>query len=66
MLTHANILANVEQNVAFDPTRRMGEERVFGVIPLFHVFAMTVVMNYAVRMAAQMGAAARASSSTPR
>ena len=54
VLTHANILANVEQNVAFDPTRRMGEERVFGVIPLFHVFAMTVVMNYAVRMAAQM------------
>ena len=54
VLTHGNIVANVEQNVAFDPTRRMGEERVFGVIPLFHVFAMTVVMNYAVRMAAQM------------
>lgn len=54
VLTHANILANVEQNVAFDPMRRSGEERVFGVIPLFHVFAMTVVMNYAVRMAAQM------------
>ncbi len=54
VLTHANIVANTEQNVAFDPTRRMGEERVFGVIPLFHVFAMTVVMNYAVRMAAQM------------
>ncbi len=54
VLTHGNIVANVEQNVAFDPTRRLGEERVFGVIPLFHVFAMTVVMNYAVRMAAQM------------
>ena len=54
VLTHGNIVANTEQNVAFDPTRRMGEERVFGVIPLFHVFAMTVVMNYAVRMAAQM------------
>ncbi len=54
VLTHANIVSNVEQNVAFDPTRRMGQERVFGVIPLFHVFAMTVVMNYAVRMAAQM------------
>ena len=54
VLTHANIVANVEQNVAFDPARRMGEERVLGVIPLFHVFAMTVVMNYAVRMAAEM------------
>ena len=54
VLTHANVVANVEQNVAFDPARRMGEERVFGVLPLFHVFAMTVVMNYAVRMAATM------------
>ncbi len=54
MLTHANILANTEQCVAFDPTRQPGEERVLGVLPLFHVFAMTVVMNYAVRMAAEM------------
>ena len=54
VLTHGNVVANVEQNVAFDPERRMGEERIFGVIPLFHVFAMTVVMNYAVRMAALM------------
>ena len=54
VLTHANIVANAEQCVAFDPTRRMGEERVLGVLPLFHVFAMTVVMNYAVRIAATM------------
>ena len=54
MLTHANIVANTEQCVAFDPTRRSGEERVLGVLPLFHAFAMTVVMNYAVRIAAEM------------
>ena len=54
MLTHANIVANSAQNVAFDPERRMGAERVFGVLPLFHVFAMTVVMNYAIEMAAEM------------
>ncbi len=54
MLTHANIVANCAQNVAFDPDRKMGQERVLGVLPLFHVFAMTVVMNYAVEIAAEM------------
>ena len=32
----------------------MGQERVLGVLPLFHVFAMTVVMNYSVEIAAEM------------
>ncbi len=54
MLTHANVLANTWQVVAYDPTRMRGQERVLGVLPLFHVFAMTVVMNYAVAMAAAM------------
>ena len=54
MLTHANIVANCAQNVAFDPDRKMGQERVLGVLPLFHVFAMTVVMNYSVEIAAEM------------
>ncbi len=54
MLTHANVIANSGQNVAYDPTRTMGEERVLGVLPLFHVFAMTVVMNYSVESAAEM------------
>ena len=54
MLTHANIVANSAQNVAFDPTLKMGEERVLGVLPLFHVFAMTVVMNYGIEIAAEM------------
>ena len=54
MLTHANIVANCAQNVAFDPERKMGQERVLGVLPLFHVFAMTVVMNYSVEIAAEM------------
>ena len=54
ILTHANIVANTRQLVAFDPTRTPGRERVLGVLPLFHVFAMAVVMNYAVQMAAEM------------
>ena len=54
MLTHANVRANAGQNVAYDPSRVPGEERVLGVLPLFHVFAMTVVMNYSVETASEM------------
>ena len=54
MLTHRNIAANSAQNVAYNPERRRGEARVLGVLPLFHVFAMTVVMNYAIEVAGLM------------
>ena len=54
MLTHANVRANSRQNVAYDPSRAPGEERVLGVLPLFHVFAMTVVMNYSIETASEM------------
>ena len=54
MLTHANVLSNANQNVTYDPTRRPGVERVLGVLPLFHVFAMTVVMNYSVETGSEM------------
>ncbi|NET71255.1 MAG: long-chain fatty acid--CoA ligase [Sphaerospermopsis sp. SIO1G2] len=47
MLTHANITANCEMCRHWFYTARDGEESVMGVLPLFHVFAMTVVMNYA-------------------
>ena len=53
-LTHANLMANAAQVGAHDPTRQFGRERVLGVLPLFHVFAMTVVMNYAVKMGAEI------------
>ena len=54
MLTHGNILANAHQNVQYDLSRQEGTERVLGVLPLFHVFAMTVVMNYSIEIAAEM------------
>lgn len=54
MLTHANLSANTEQClIAFDGVQ-MGQEKMLGVIPFFHVFAMTVVMNLAVRIAAEI------------
>jgi long-chain acyl-CoA synthetase len=54
MLTHANVSSNVEQVIAWAGTLEDGQERFMGILPLFHVFAMTAVMNFAVRKAACM------------
>jgi long-chain acyl-CoA synthetase len=54
MLTHANVYINVQQVVAWAPDLVYGEEKVLGVLPFFHVFAMTVVMNFGVAMAAEI------------
>lgn len=49
MLSHANVSANVEQCVKWFQQSRPGEEKMVGVLPFFHVFAMTAVMNMSVR-----------------
>jgi long-chain acyl-CoA synthetase len=54
MLTHANLSANAAQVMAWFQGIEEGQERVLGVIPLFHVFAMAVVMNMAVAAGAEM------------
>lgn len=59
MLTHANLSANTEQCLIAFAGVEMGAEKMLGVIPFFHVFAMTVVMNLAVRIGAQIIATPR-------
>jgi len=54
MLSHANLHANVQQAIHLFPETRFGEEVMMGVLPLFHVFAMTVVMNFSVHAGAMM------------
>lgn len=49
MLTHANLTANVEQCTTWFPDLRMGQEKMLGVIPFFHVFAMTTILNLSVK-----------------
>lgn len=44
MLTHANVAANARQVAALDPHPDI-TDRILGVLPLFHVFANTCVMN---------------------
>jgi len=54
MLTHANLTINVAQVSAWAPDLKRSEERVMAVLPFFHVFAMTVVMNYGIERAAEL------------
>ncbi len=54
MLTHANLYANTAQIDAWSGDLKAGAESVLGALPLFHVFAMTVVMNLGVQKAAKI------------
>jgi long-chain acyl-CoA synthetase len=44
MLTHQNLSANARQVMALDP-HPQEPDRILGVLPLFHVFANTCVLN---------------------
>lgn len=51
ILTHANLYANVRQAVLWNSDLVPGGERMMAVLPFFHVFAMTVVMNLTIYIA---------------
>ncbi len=48
MLTHYNIYANTLQSVSWFPGLKRGEHKMLGVLPFFHVFAMTGIMNFSI------------------
>ena len=48
MLTHQNLSANARQVDAVDP-KNDAEDRIVGVLPFFHVFANTCVLNRTVQ-----------------
>lgn len=54
MLSHANLTANVSQILTWFPGMEYGTDKILGVLPFFHVFAMTVVMNQAVAAGLEM------------
>jgi long-chain acyl-CoA synthetase len=54
MLTHANITANVQQILQSGPALNEGTERILGILPFFHVFAMTSVMNLGLTIGAEL------------
>lgn len=46
MLSHRNIQANVVQIASWIPEIGKGKERLLSILPFFHVFGMTVCMNF--------------------
>ena len=46
MLSHANLTANCAQMEIHVSSVEFNDERVMGVLPLFHVFALTSVLNF--------------------
>ncbi|MBM3533843.1 MAG: long-chain fatty acid--CoA ligase [Alphaproteobacteria bacterium] len=54
MLTHANLYANAIQCRRWFSTFEFGKERVLGVLPFFHVFAMTVIQNQMLSVGAEI------------
>jgi len=54
MLTHANVYVNVQQVASWAPDLHDGEERMLGILPFFHVFALTMVMNLGIAKSAEL------------
>ena len=58
MLTHMNLVAACQQLRAMqngdDPILFDGTERVLAVLPLFHIYALTVIMNYGIAGGAEI------------
>lgn len=54
MLTHRNLVVNSVQAAHWLYKVKRGTDKVLGVLPFFHVYGMTVVMNYAMYQAATM------------
>jgi long-chain acyl-CoA synthetase len=53
-LSHANLYANVLQVEMWSPGVTPGQEKILGVLPLFHAFGMTAVMNLGLRLGAEI------------
>lgn len=54
MLSHMNLVANTIQCQSILYKMVPGQEKILGVLPLFHVFGMTGVMNYGVSIGAEI------------
>lgn len=54
MLSHANLTVNLQQSQAVMPNLKIGEERFLSLLPFFHVFCMTAVMNLGLSLGAEL------------
>jgi long-chain acyl-CoA synthetase len=54
VLTHRNLRANTEQALAWVPGFRRGDETIYGVLPLFHAYGLTLCLCCAVGLGATL------------
>ncbi|QGQ48838.1 AMP-binding protein [Metabacillus sediminilitoris] len=54
MLTHKNIIANTKMCATWMYKCKRGEESMLGIVPLFHVYGMTTVLNLSVMQGYKM------------
>ena len=54
MLTHYNLVVNVQMCTAWITKAEQDKEVVMGVLPFFHVYGMTTVMNLSIMYGAKM------------
>lgn len=53
-LSHANITVNLQQSQLVMPNLRQGQERFLALLPFFHVFCMTAVMNLGLSIGSEL------------
>lgn len=58
-LTHANLFSNTQQCCIWFKGAKIGEERIAAVLPFFHVFAMTAILNLGTKLAMEIYALPR-------
>ncbi|MDR3425069.1 MAG: long-chain fatty acid--CoA ligase [Alphaproteobacteria bacterium] len=54
MLTHANLSINVVQSGLLFPGLKRGQEAMMAVLPFFHIFALTAILNITVWLAGKI------------
>ncbi|WP_245297180.1 MULTISPECIES: long-chain fatty acid--CoA ligase [Rhodomicrobium] len=54
MLTHSNLSINLKQADLWEMHIEKGTERIMAILPFFHVFAMTTIMNRGISNAAML------------
>ncbi|MGD6779766.1 long-chain-fatty-acid--CoA ligase [Sutcliffiella horikoshii] len=54
MLTHMNLVSNTMMSVKWMYKCKKAQEKVIGILPFFHVYGMTAVMNLSIMQAFEM------------
>jgi long-chain acyl-CoA synthetase len=54
MLSHRAMLANLDQAASVEPPMLTGEDVVFGVLPLFHVYGLNAVLGLVLQQRARL------------